>query len=221
MTHLIPHRRPRYDEGCAAASALGQIGDRWALLVVRELMFTAKRFQAIRAGLPGITASVLSARLDDLEASGVVDHNHDLGLYALTEAGRALRPVLHELGRWGAGRPGHDPRRFLSPTALMLSLSVMVDPEVARHTPTLLGFEVDKERFSVHFDDDGLPVVTPVRSADGDAVLIGPGNAIGAALYSPFDLDDLVASRAIRLQGDPDAARRFIAAFRTLPAPGD
>ena len=85
-------RKPRYDEGCAAAFTLGIIGDRWALLVVRELMLAPKRFRAIKAGLPGITPSVLSARLDDLVAAGIVDHDPALGVYSLTDAGRGLRP---------------------------------------------------------------------------------------------------------------------------------
>ena len=81
----------RYDEGCLAAHALNAVGDRWALLVVRELMLRPKRFQAIRAGLPGITAGVLAQRLSQLDGSGVVQHEAEFGAYALTASGRELR----------------------------------------------------------------------------------------------------------------------------------
>ena len=112
--------RLRYDEGCLAAHALNLIGDRWALLVVRELMFSAKRFQMIRAGLPGITASVLTGRLAQLVEVDVIEHDERLGVYSLTEAGQALLPVLESLCRWALLVPGHDPTRFISPSALMI-----------------------------------------------------------------------------------------------------
>ncbi len=118
MTNEGKSPRIRYDEGCLAAHALNLIGDRWALLVVRELMFAPKRFQMIRAGMPGITASVLTGRLDQLKLAGVVDHDERLGIYALTEAGQGLLPVLEALCRWALTVPGHDPTKFISPSAL-------------------------------------------------------------------------------------------------------
>ena len=220
---MTRERRARYDEGCAAAFTLGLVGDRWALLVVRELMLSPKRFQAIRAGMPGITASVLSGRLEDLAAAGVVDHDPALGVYSLTESGRALRPVLLELGRWGAGRPGHDPTKFISPTALMMSLPVMVRREAARNWRGQAGFELDRENFVVRFDDEGEPGPAAVRRADGDVVLIGTGNTVGAALYSPIPVADLVRDGVIDVRGGLDAAQRFADLFATLgpadPAP--
>ena len=127
MTEPGKNPRLRYEEGCLGAHALNLVGDRWALLVVRELMFAPKRFQMIRAGLPGITASVLTQRLSQLAQAGVVAHDAVLGTYALTEAGRALHPVLRELCRWALLMPGHDPRMFISITALMISISATVD----------------------------------------------------------------------------------------------
>lgn len=114
--------RIRYDEGCLAAHALNLIGDRWALLAVRELMFAPKRFQMLRAGMPGISASVLNGRLAQLHAAGIVRHDARLGIYALTDAGRGLLPVLEALCHWALTVPGHDPSRFISPSALMISM---------------------------------------------------------------------------------------------------
>ena len=114
MTDTEKISRLRYDEGCLGAHALNLIGDRWALLVVRELMFQPKRFQMIRAGLPGITASVLTQRLAQLVQVGVVTHDAVLGIYALPDQGRALHPVLLGLCIWALMLPGHYPATLLS-----------------------------------------------------------------------------------------------------------
>src|SRR4051794_11094815 len=97
----------RYDDPCGIARAMGAIGDRWAVLVVRELMFGPRRFAQLRGGLPGISPNVLSQRLRDLEAAGVLqravlDESAAVTAYELTDRGRALEPVLIELGRWGS-----------------------------------------------------------------------------------------------------------------------
>ena len=110
MTKGRKPARLRYDEGCLAAHALNVIGDRWALLVVRELMFAAKRFQAIRAGLPGITASVLTQRLAQLAEAGVVVQNPALGFFHGAEL-MALSIALQ------CTRSLDDLRRTLPPVA--------------------------------------------------------------------------------------------------------
>src|SRR6202020_2723347 len=100
----------RYDDPCGIARALDVVGDRWALLVVRELIFGPKRFVQLRDGLHGVSPNVLSQRLRDLQGGGVVrqDVPHPpagVAIYELTARGRALEPVLTELGRWGSQEP--------------------------------------------------------------------------------------------------------------------
>jgi len=112
------------------------IGDRWAVLVLRELMFGAKRFAQVRAGLHGISPNVLSQRLRDLEASGVVRRTllgppANVVVYELTDRGRALEPVLIELGRWGS-REQIKSDKELSISALMLALKTVFDARAAR-----------------------------------------------------------------------------------------
>ena len=199
------------------AFTLGMVGDRWALLVVRELMFSAKGFRQIRAGMPAVTASVLTGRLREMIDAGLVVHDPESGRYGLTADGRALRPVLRELGRWGAGRPGHDARKFLSPAALMLSLEVMVDP-AAKTCPDLgLGFELGRETFRVALAD-GIPLITAGEPLDSETVLVGAPNAVAAALYTPLTIAACVAGQMIEVRGDPAAAQRFADAFLTLGA---
>jgi DNA-binding HxlR family transcriptional regulator len=97
----------RYDAYCPVAHALGLVGERWALLVVLELMSGPKRYTDLVAGLPGIGTNILAGRLRDLEAGGIVTKRTlpppaASRVYELTEYGRALRPVIRELALWGA-----------------------------------------------------------------------------------------------------------------------
>ena len=105
-----------YGDRCGIARGLDVVGDRWALLVVRELLLGPKRFTDLRAGLPRVTPDVLAQRLRDLEADGVL-HHHKLPppsgaqIYELSARGRQLEPVILELGRWGSAEPFPGPLR--------------------------------------------------------------------------------------------------------------
>ena len=125
----------RYDDPCGIARALDAVGDRWALLVVRELIFGPKRFLQLRQGLHGVSPNVLSQRLRDLEAAGVVrrgvlDPPAEVAVYELTASGRALKPVLLELGRWGSRQP-MTAAGELSVSALLIALKTVFDPAAA------------------------------------------------------------------------------------------
>ncbi len=218
-------RAVRYDEGCLAANALNVVGDRWALLVVRELLLTSKRFRQIRAGLPGVTASVLSTRLAQLGEQGIVTHDPATGGYALTALGRTLRPVILALARFGAGHPDHDPRRFISPTSLMLSMTIMVDPPARRRPRLVGGFDLGTERFLQRLGgsraSDPLTVEVVADPAELDAaefVLVGTGNSLAVAVYGPLPLADLMETGALVVRGDVVAAQSYVDRFR-LPGP--
>ena len=216
MTDTGKISRLRYDEGCLGAHALNFIGDRWALLVVRELMFQPKRFQMIRAGLPGITASVLTQRLGQLVQSGVVSHDAVLGVYGLSDQGRALHPVLTELCRWALLMPGHDPSKFISIAALMISISATVDLERAAGSPLRAGFLSGHEGFEVTFSRKGTPLIRALRDPQGGFVLTGSGNALSAAIYGPGP-QALASLGHIALRGDPAAAQEFSDLFSLQP----
>lgn len=205
-------KRVRYDEGCLAAHALNVIGDRWALLVVREIMLTPKRFQMIRHGLPGITAAVLTQRLSQLVMAGVVSHDATLGLYGVTDSGRALLPVLQAMCRWGAVHPGHDPRRFISPTALAISMTAMIGPADDRVAKAAL--RTPREGFLLRLEADGLLHAEASSDPQGDFTLSGDGNQLAIAVYGPVPLAQLAASGGIGLSGDAAAAQAFVDLFR-------
>jgi DNA-binding HxlR family transcriptional regulator len=135
-----------YDDPCGIARALDVVGDRWALLVVRELIFGPKRFVQLRHGLHGVSPNVLSQRLRDLENAGVVrrdvlDPPAGVAIYELTARGRALEPILLELGRWGSQEPAAAGE--LSASALLLALKTVFDPAVAADAIFALGIDGD------------------------------------------------------------------------------
>lgn len=207
-----------YNEGCLAAHALDLIGDRWALLVIRELMLGPKRFGLIKAGLPGIASNILTQRLIELEANGLIERRALTPpaaalAYALTPAGLDTRPVIDALCRWGVRQPGHDPRKFISPTGLMLSMAVMVRPVAASAEAA---FTLGAESFETRLGPDGFTA----RPGPGDGLPLrfaGSGNALAAAVYGSAPLKAHLAAGRVQLTGDPAAAQRFLDAFSLAP----
>lgn len=201
--------RRSYEEGCIAAHALDLIGDRWALLIAREMMLGPRRFGALRDGVPGISANVLTVRLGEMEAAGLVRREADGAAYALTEQGMGLWPVLRALCQWGAVQPGHDPRQFISPVALMLSMRAMCARDRAgRHRVGMVAagdsfvIETAPGQYSVTRGKvDGLPLV-----------FTGGTNALAAAIYGPAPLCDC-ARGMIQVQGDLAKGQAFIDLF--------
>ena len=124
--------RRSYADPCGVARALDAVGERWALLVVRELSLGPRRFGQLRTGLPDVSPNVLSQRLRELEDAGVV-HRYELPepasgtAYELTERGHALDPVLQALGRWGAAEPEITARN-VSPVSFVRMLRMAVRP---------------------------------------------------------------------------------------------
>ncbi len=213
--------RKSYEEGCLAAHALDLIGDRWALLVVRELMLGPKRFGGIRAGIPGVSANILTRRLEELEAAGILARRTlplpaGVQVYGLTVAGQGLRPVIEALCRWGGGMPGHEPRLFISPTSLMLSMGAMIDRAAARGLTATAGFGCGPENFATTIAE-GVFSVTPVEKPRGSLVLSGTTNALAAAVYGAQPLADMVRKGMIDFAGDIARGQAFVDLFSLRP----
>src|SRR5438552_18379037 len=134
-----------YDEACGIAHALELIGERWAPLVLRELMYGPRRFSELRADLPGISANVLSQRLVELEQRGLVRKTRlpppaSVQVYEATEWGLEAAPVIAALGKWAARSPLHDPTLPMSHVAMMMSLQTLFSPELASGLVACVGF---------------------------------------------------------------------------------
>lgn len=209
-----------YDEGCIAAHALDLAGDRWSLLIARELMLGPRRFGALRRGLPGISANILTRRLDGMAAHGLIRREMlpppaELAVYALTPAGQGLWPVLRALCRWGAARPGHDPRRFISPAALMLSMAAMWRPDPG--LDLCAGFGLGGEEFRVTLAGGRYHVAR--ATAEGDLRLAaGSANRMAAVVYGPLPLAGSLAAGGLEFTGDPALGQRLLDGFRLGPA---
>ncbi|MEZ5785943.1 MAG: winged helix-turn-helix transcriptional regulator [Xanthobacteraceae bacterium] len=211
-----PSRR-HYDDACAVAHGLDLVGERWALLVMRELMLGPKRFSDLRADLPGISANVLTQRLEGLEAAGIVTRRKlpppaATQVYQLTPWGYECEPVLKAFGRWAARSPAHDPTLPLSPVSLFLSFRTMFDPVRARGLEARIGFRLGASTYLVRLKG-GKFEVGRGNIDQADAVFIGPAPAIAAAVYGGQSLKTLAAQGQLMVEGDRKLAERFLTLF--------
>lgn len=205
--------QPSYMQFCAVARALDAVGERWTLLVVRELLIGPRRYTDLVAGLPGVSPNVLAERLKKLEELELIRRRRlppptPASVYELTDAGRALEPVLRELLRWGLTllterRPGEA----VQLDHVLLAFELAADPAAS------LGVE---ESYEFHVEGEIFHVV----AADG-ALTFDPGPADGPAAIFTTDFETLVALGAGRkspqqaraegrfdFEGDPSAAVR-------------
>lgn len=207
-------RKRSYDDGCAFAQALDLVGERWALLVMRELMFGPKRFTDLKESLPGIATNVLTQRLLGLEAAGVLTQV-DLPrpargrAYALTPWGLAFREPLRVMGAWAARSPHLRFEHRLSAAAALLSLSSMFDPERAKGLRVSLDLRLPDGEFCVVVTEGEL-IVEEGACGSADAVVTGDQNALLAVIY----LGKAPEEVGLAVVGDPSALPRLAAAFR-------
>ena len=211
-----------YDDGCAAAHALDLVGERWALLVVRELVFGAKRFTDLRAGLPGISPNVLTQRLDELEQAAVLRRRRLLppaatSVYELTDWGRELAPLLLALGRWGAKSPLMAQGLPMSTSSLMMSLQAMFSAEAAGDLAGTVALSLGDERFHARVARGRLTVLRGEASAP-DASITGTTAALAEVIHGGRKLGDATKAGELALDGDKALVRRFVTLF-TLPEP--
>jgi DNA-binding HxlR family transcriptional regulator len=213
--------RRRYEDACGAAHALDLLGERWALLVMRELMLGPQRFSDLRAGLPGISANVLTQRLEGLEAIGVVARKKlpppaSTQVYELTAWGYEAEPIFQALGRWGARSPHHDPTQPFSAASLILSLRTMFDPDRAGRIDAWVGIKAGSESILVRIADGKLDFARG-ELTDADLIFEGQPPAIAAAIYGGVPIDALVAQGALKVTGDRRFAEAFVGLFPLPP----
>jgi DNA-binding HxlR family transcriptional regulator len=216
--------RRSYDDACGAAHALDLVGERWALLVMRELLLGPKRFSDLKADLPGISANVLTQRLEGLEAAGVLVRRKlpppaSTQVYELTPWGYESEPIFQVLGRWAARSPSHDPRLPLSAVSLLTSFRTMVDPARIAGLEARIGLELGREAYLLTFKSGTVEVER--GSAEGaDLVFTGAPPAVAAAVYGGVPIAALEAEGALRVQGDRALAERFVTLFPLPPKVG-
>jgi DNA-binding HxlR family transcriptional regulator len=165
-----------YNQFCGVARALDLMGERWALLVVRELALGPKRFTDLRQGLPGIATNVLSVRLRQLERDGLVTRRllpppAPAQIYELSDLGRELVPIMLALGRWGASTMGErSPDQSIRGEWLALALGAFFDPVAAGDLRATIALELDGAPFTLRVEG-GLLDVAPGKDGVSDLTI--------------------------------------------------
>jgi DNA-binding HxlR family transcriptional regulator len=211
-----------YDDGCAAAHALDLVGERWALLVVRELLLGPKRFTDLRAGLPHASPNVLSERLRGLEEVGIVRRRRlpppaASKIYELTAWGEELEPVIIRLGRWGARSPSKPADAPLGVDSLILSLRTMFDPVAAGDLEATYELIMGEDRFSAEVSRGDFEVVRGGAERP-DAIVEADSNSLAGLIYGGLSLSEALRSGEVKIEGDEEAVEHFLELF-PLPEP--
>ena len=201
----------RYDDACGLAHALDLLGERWAMLVVRELAYGPRRFSELKADLTGISANVLTQRLTELETRGLVRKTKlpppaSVQVYEATPWGLEAVPMIAALGRWAARSPLHDPTLRMSHVSVIMSFQTLISSERAAGLQARVCFRFGDAAYVTIVADGRLDVER--RDADDcDVTFIGAPSDIAAVIHggAPFEL--------IRVEGDMALAERFRTLF--------
>lgn len=211
-----------YGDGCSSAHALDLVGERWALLIVRDLLLGPKRFTDLSAGLPQGSPNVLTQRLRELEESGIVRRRKlpppaSTMVYELTEWGAELEPIVLGLQRWGTGSPSFTGEVPVGCDAAMLALKNGFSPAAAADTG---GARIEVEvRFATGtfwvVVDGSRPTIAIHRGAAStpDAVITTDPPTLEAVAFGLMSLRTAERSGALAVEGDHDAVARFFTLF--------
>ena len=210
----------RYGDGCAIATALDHVGERWALLVVRELLLGPKRFTDLQDGLPGAGSKVLAQRLRDLEDAGVVRRRAlpppaASQVYELTEWGARLDAAVVALGRWGADAP-EPSEGDVSADSAMLRLRSLFSPQSERPWTATYEVRLGRDRFTIQVVDGQLVGMGRGEPHDrADAVIDCDPGTLARILGVGRALAEAVDDGRLAITGDEKAGKRLFAAVGT------
>lgn len=214
--------RRTYGEYCALARALDLVGERWGLLVVRELLLGPKRFTDLRAGLPNLSPDVLSQRLRDFERAGIA-HRRKLAppagswVYELTGWGHELEPVVLALGRFGSRAPLEHVGNELGTDSLMLALKTLFDDDAAAGLDAGYELRLGEEIFRVRVAG-GVLEVARGGAERPDAAIIAEPAVLRALLWHGRSLGEAIRAGDAAVEGDRAAVERFLTLF-PVPEP--
>lgn len=202
----------RYADACGLAHALELIGERWALLVLRELSFGPRRFSELKADLPGISANVLTQRLTELEKRGLVRRVKlpppaSIQVYEATEWGLEAAPVIRALGCWAARSPWHDFDQPVSAVSMMMSMQTMFDAAKAEGLSVLASFRLGETEFCASVKDGSFEVWRGDCESP-DFRFTGKSRELAGVLYgkAPFEI--------MHFEGDRALAERYVSLFQ-------
>jgi len=206
-----------YGDRCGIARALDVVGERWALLVVRELLLGPKRFTDLRSGLPHVSPDVLSQRLRELEESGIVRRGKlpppaGSRIYELTERGRALEPVVLELGRFGSVAPFPPGDAQIGVDALAIALKTLYAPSATDGLPATYELRLGEDRFRIRIAGGHLDIARGSADAPHATIESDPAT-LANVLWHGRRLSEARRSGDLEISGSEAAAKRFLAMF--------
>jgi DNA-binding HxlR family transcriptional regulator len=215
-------RERSYLDGCASAHALDLVGERWALLVVRELLLGPKRFTDLRAGIPDVSPDVLGRRLRELEHAGILVRRKlappaGSHVYELTDWGYELEPIVVGLGRWGSRSPAHPRDGALGEDSIVLALKAEFDPDAAKRLSASYELRLGENHFRVEVADGRIEVGRGI-AAKPDAIITTDPGTLASLLWNGRQLADALRSGDIRIAGSQTMVTRFLGLF-PLPEP--
>ena len=201
----------RFDDACGLAHAMELLGERWAMLVLRELAYGPRRFSDLKNDLQGISANVLTQRLTELEARGLVRKTKlpppaAVQVYEATSWGLEVVPVIASLGKWAARSPLHNPELRMSHVSVVMSLQTLLSAERARGLNARIGFRFGDTNYVTTLHD-GLLDDARGDADDCDVTFIGSPSEIAAVIHGGAPLE------TIRIDGDLKLADRFRTLF--------
>jgi DNA-binding HxlR family transcriptional regulator len=210
-----------YGEACRFSHALDLVGERWALLVVRELLLGPKRFTDLRTGLPNASTNILAERLRGLEQGGVVRKRRlpppaAASVYELTEWGRELEPVVTRLGAWGARSPFPPETMAIGPDSIVLALRSLFVPERAESDVTY-EIRLGEDVFGVVVAGGELELSRGAPVSPDGAIETDPGS-FAALLSGRLSLDEALEGGAASIEGGKRTTTRFLRLF-PMPEP--
>ena len=211
-----------YGDACRTAHALDLVGERWALLVVRELLLGPKRFTDLRAGLPNASPDVLTQRLRELESAGVVRRRKlappaGSWVYELTEWGQELEPVVMALGFWGSRSPAPPLDAGIGADSMALALRTHFAPEAADGVRATYALRLGESDFRIEVTDGRLELTRGEADAP-DAVIEASPGGLASVLFEGRPLAEAEQAGDVRVEGDRAAVTRFLTLF-PLPEP--
>jgi len=208
-----------YEQYCGLARGLDVVGERWTLLIVRELLYGPRRFTDLEEGLPGIPPSLLSARLKELQSAGLVTREilpppAGSTVYRLTDAGKELEDVLYALARWGV-RFGRRPRKSdaARPEWAVFAFHSLFRPEAAEGVHDVYELRLPKGTFRLMVDD-GVLEVEGASGSGADLVLTGDMTTVMFTLMGRLPAKEAVREGRLEVEGDPKTLDRLLKAFR-------
>lgn len=205
-----------YNQYCGLAYALDIVGERWTLLIIRELITGPRRFKDLLAGLPDISTNLLAERLKSLEQQGML-HRRTLPppagstVYELTSLGKALEKTLLELGKWGSQfvPPSPEGVTLLPVGSYALTLKTFFRPELARGINETYELHIDNEVLQVQINEGEIQV-RQGETRKADVIFETDMPSYLGLLQRQIQPDEAIARGLIRIKGDPGALNRFL-----------